>query len=304
MPTTATFRSTTGQPLVLCLWTPEGQPKGVIQLVHGMAEHIYRYDETAQAFATAGYVVVGHTQLGHGENAPTLGYVARKNGWDFLVADVHAIRLHMQKQYPTLPYVLLGHSMGSFVVRTYAMRHGAGLAGIILSGTGYFDPLIVNAGTAVAWLQCALGMEKKASNLLNTMNFSAHNKTFSPARTKFDWLSQDEKEVDRYIEDPYCGFVFTAGGYRDLFAGLRTLFDSNLTQMPKDLPVLLISGEQDPVGQMGEGVKKVALSYETVGMKKVTVVLYEGARHELFNEINREQVQADVLYWLSTQVVY
>ena len=296
-----TYRSVAGPELEKRLWLPEGQPKAVLQLVHGMAEHIGRYEATAQRMNEAGYAVVGHTHLGHGDKAEKLGYFAKEKGWDALIQDTHALRLRTEAAYPTLPYFLLGHSMGSFVVRGYCLQHEAGLSGVILSGTGHFEPAILTAGSLVARLQCALGGGPKPSGLLRRMSSAGYNKTYGQVRTSFDWLSTDETVVDAYIKDPFCGFPFTSQAYRDLFGGLKRLYPGKLAAMKKDIPVLLLSGDRDPVGDYSRGVRKVAEEIKAAGVKDVTVKLYQGSRHELFNDRDRETVWNDLIRWLSSQ---
>lgn len=183
-----TFASVTGQTLERVLWPTEGTPRGVVQLVHGMAEHISRYDTAAQALNAAGYAVVGHTHPGHGEKAPLLGYW--ENGWDALIEDVHALRLETQKEYAGAPYFLLGHSMGSFVVRGYCLKHEKGLAGVVLSGTGHFTRPVVTLAKAIASLQCALGGERKPSRLVEKLSSSGYNRGYDDVKTPFDWLSR------------------------------------------------------------------------------------------------------------------
>ena len=293
--------SVTGEPTPWRLWTPEeGQPRAVVQLVHGMAEHIDRYDDTARALTEAGFVVVGHTHIGHGKNAMVPGWFSESNGWQHLLEDIHMIRGLAQERYPDLPYIILGHSMGSFLVRCYIGQHAEGITAAVLSGTGDFDNGTVGAGLMVAKLVCALGGAKKPSNLINKLAFAANNKPFEPARTPFDWLSRDAEQVDRYVMDPACGFLFTGAGYRDLFSGIRLMNEpATLTRVPKTLPLLFISGDKDPVGGMGKGVRAVAERYEQAGVQSVDVMLYQDARHELFNEINRTEVWAQLIGWLN-----
>ena len=296
--TECTFPSVTGSPLQMRIWLPAGPPKAVLQLVHGMAEHIDRYDETAKALNELGFVVVGHTHLGHGAEAECLGHFATENGWDALIRDPHALRLQTATQYPQLPYFLLGHSMGSFVVRTYCLQYEKGLAGVILSGTGHFPPVAVSLGKLIANLECAIGRAQKPSELLKTISSSGNNKKLEKPRTEFDWLSTMESVVDTYIADPYCGFTFTAGGYRDMFTGLSRLYPRHLSAMAKDIPVYLFSGGDDPIGQYGEGVQKVAEEIKSAGVENVTVTLYPGYRHEMFNEPERYTVWKDLGAWM------
>ncbi len=301
-PIRETFSSVTGAQLEKCLWPADGEAKAVVQLVHGMAEHIDRYDGVAKRLNAAGYAVAGHTHLGHGKNAPIKGYFTDENGWDALIDDTHALRKQTQEQFPGLPYFLLGHSMGSFVVRTYCLRYEEGLQGVILSGTGHFARPIVTAGSVIASLQCALGMAKKPSKLLHRMNFSANNRQVENPRTDSDWLSRDAEQVDRYIADPLCGFMFTARAYRDLFTGLKRLYPDRIGAMKKDIPILVFSGDRDPVGGNGEGVREVVGELKAAGVEDVTLKLYEDARHEILNELNRDEVYHDLIQWMNERL--
>ncbi|MDD3213302.1 MAG: alpha/beta fold hydrolase [Eubacteriales bacterium] len=296
------FTSVTGEKLEKQIRQPEGEPRGIVQIVHGMAEHIARYDATAKRLNEAGLLVVGHTSLGHGENAETLGWFSPRDGWDVLVEDENKLRKETQQAYPELPYFMLGHSMGSFIVRTYCQEYEEGLAGVILSGTGHFDPPILNTALFIAQMQCLFGGEKKPSRLLNDMSFAGYNKAWSPQRTTHDWLTKDSAIVDRYLADPYCGFPFTAGGYRDMFRGLKRLYPENLPQMDKNVPVRLISGKDDPVGKQGEGVKTTMRELLDAGVKDVSMKLYENDRHEILNETDRETVWDDLVSWIEEQL--
>lgn len=293
------LKSVTGQNLDARIWLPACQPIAVLQLVHGMAEHIDRYDATAKALNEYGVIVTGHTHLGHGTKTPVPGYFGEKGGWQNLLEDIHRLREKTQSQYPNLPYILLGHSMGSFLVRCYLTEHGEGLAGAVLSGTGYYSPALVKGGLILAALERLTGKKKKPSPLINSVGFGSLNKPFEPARTPFDWLSRTEEEVDRYIADPACGFIFTATGYRDLFSGLDRLNRvGDLKKIPVKLPVLFFSGNSDPVGAMGKGVKKVASQFMDAGIRDVAVRLYPEGRHEMLNGPDRQQVWKDLGDWI------
>ncbi len=297
-----TFASVTGEALEKRVWLPDGEPKAIIQLVHGMAEHIARYDETARRFNQAGFAVVGHTHLGHGTKATVLGHFSKENGWDALIDDTHALRQATQAQFPGVPYFLLGHSMGSFVVRTYCLKYEQGLTGVLLSGTGHFDPPILAAGLMIANIQCALGMGEKPSHLLEKISSGGNNKRYENPRTSFDWLSADPAVVDAYIADPFCGFTFTARAYKDMFTGLKRLSPKNLTAMEKDIPVFVFSGDMDPVGAYGAGVEQVAEELRQAGVKDVAVKLYKNGRHEMFNELDKETVWQDVIRWAEVKL--
>ena len=295
-----TIRSVTGQELELLCWPCEGQAKGLVQLVHGMAEHMHRYDATARALNAAGYHVVGHTHLGHGKLAKIKGYFADEGGWEAVLSDTHTVRRWAQEQFPGVPCFLLGHSMGSFVVRCYALRHGD-LDGLIISGTGHFEKPILTAGSIIAAVQGLFGGAAKPCKLLHTMNFSANNKTVENPRTECDWLTRDAEQVDAYAADELCGFMFTAKAYADMFDGLKMLYPEKLGTMNKDLPVYMLSGDHDPVGANGVGVRKVHDELKAAGIKDLTLKLYEGGRHEMFNEVNRQQVWADLAAWLDAR---
>lgn len=281
------------------VWMPDTAPRAIVQLVHGMAEHIARYDRMARALNREGILVIGRSHRGHGPQAELLGYFADENGWQKLIDDTRADGQAIRAQFPNLPFFLLGHSMGSFLAREYALQYGGELDGLILSGTGFYPRALCTAGRMMA----LLSPRKKPAQRVNSIVFAGNNKPFAPGRTGFEWLSRDEKEVDKYVADPLCGFCFTGGAFADFFGGLLALTDeARLRAMPQELPVYFLSGDHDPVGQMGEGVKKVAEQFKGAGLKDVTVKLYPDARHELFNEINREEVDADLAAWLNRHI--
>ena len=294
----STFTSVSGQTLEKAFWPAKGETKAVIQFVHGMAEHIRRYDATARYLNEAGFTVVGHTHMGHGPHADILGYFGQKGGWDVLLEDVHALRVETQKQFPGVPYFLLGHSMGSFAVRGYSLKYEKGLTGVILSGTGHFDKALVTAALAISNTICLFGGAAKPSKLMAKMT-SNSDPTY---KTPFDWLTRDDAEVQKYIADPLCGFPFTAAGYRDMFSGLARLYPQKLGGMKADIPVYLFSGDKDPVGGMGAGVEKVGQEIKAAGVKDVTVKLYPEGRHEMFNEFNREEVWKDLIAWVEARI--
>ena len=296
--------SVAGKPLRAYLW-PVENPRAVVQLVHGMAEHMGRYDRLARALNEAGYAVIGHDHLGHGPAAEQgdLGWFGPRNGWDHLIEDTRAVHEEALRRFPGCKHALLGHSMGSFVAREYLIRYGGGLDAAILSGTGWHPAALCAAAKCLASL-CGATSWKKQAPLVNKVGFGSYNKAFQPQRTEFDWLSRDEKEVDRYVADPLCGFLFTARGYFDMFDGLSRLARlPRLAAMPKDLPVYFLSGAMDPVGTQGAGVRAVAKQFADAGMRDVTVKLWDGGRHEMFNEINREEVTADLAAWLDGKLM-
>ena len=296
------FTSVAGQPLTLYLWQTDAPCRGVIQLVHGMAEHIARYDRLARALCAAGYTVAGHSHLGHGEDAreDELGFFGRKDGWDHLVEDVHAAHEMLLERFPGQRFAILGHSMGSFVTREYLLRYGGDLTAAVICGTGWFPGPLCSVARAAAALCGVFGGWQKPAPLVDRLMSKDNNKAFAPARTPFDWLSRDTAEVDKYMADLRCGFLFTARGYYDMFTGLKSLSRLHrLAALPGNLPVLFISGDADPIGTQGKGVNTVAQQFRDAGVRDVTVRLYPGARHELFNETNRDEITAELIDWLN-----
>ncbi|MBR5445177.1 MAG: lysophospholipase [Clostridia bacterium] len=283
------------------LWMPEESPRAVLQIAHGMAECIDRYEPFALYLNQLGIAVTGNDHLGHGDSVTdreNWGYFADRDSLEVLLADMFALTERTKARFPGVPYVLLGHSMGSFLARNYLCRYGDCLQGAILMGTGYQPEKLVKAGLVV----CSLLAKGKGwhhrSALVDGMAFGGYNKAFRPARTKMDWLSRDTEMVDRYMADPRCGFRFTLNGFHTLFTAIKQLHDPDrLAKMPKDLPVLFVSGEEDPVGDFGKGVRLSADTFLAAGMQDVDLWLYPG-RHEILNETGRDLVFAELARWL------
>ena len=282
-------------------WRPEGRPRAVVQIVHGVAEHVGRYDQAARFLASHGFLVCGGDHLGHGRTVSDgqYGYFAPKGGWDLVVRDVRRLRELEGEQYPGLPYFLLGHSMGSFLTRTYLIRWPGTVDGAILSGTGQEPAPLVAFGRAASGALCALRGPSYVSALIYQLSLGAYNRRFRPNRTTGDWLSRDPVMVDEGLRDPLCSFRPTVSMFRDMMTGLQFIGqERNVKKMDPNTPVYFFSGEQDPVGSMGKGVKKVAGLYRRAGCRDVTVKLYPGGRHEMLHETNRQEVLADLLSWL------
>lgn len=299
------FKSVADRPLTLYLWQPDIPCRGVVQLIHGMAEHIARYDRLARALCEAGYAVAGHSHLGHGEDAreDELGYFGAKDGWNHLVEDAHTVHNMLMERFPGQRFAILGHSMGSFVAREYLLRYGGDLTAAVICGTGWYPGALCSVAQAAAALCGVFGGWQKPAPLVDRLMSKDNNKGFSAVRTQFDWLSRDTAEVDKYCADPRCGFLFTARGYYDMFTGLKALSQLHrLSALPGDLPVLFIAGDADPVGAQGKGVNTVAQQFRDAGVQDVTVRLYAGARHELFNEINRDEITSDLIGWLNSRM--
>ena len=302
---TLTVTAHDGTALHVNRWLPDGQPRAVVQIAHGMAEHSDRYARFATALTDAGYAVYADDHRGHKGTAGSHdqeGYFADEHGFETVVDDLAAVTATIRAEQPGLPIVLLGHSMGSFLARAYAASHAhvdGGLAGLVLSGTAGDPGALGVVGQGVAIAQGFLRGRRHTSGLMNTLTFAQYNSRFKPNRTEFDWLSRDPAEVDAYVADEWCGNVFTAGFYADVLGGLRRInTDAHVAQVPLELPVLVLSGDQDPVGDFGKGPTAVAEQFRRAGLDDVTLVLYPGARHEILNEINRDEVTADILAWL------
>ena len=286
-------------------WIPEVPVRAVVQIVHGVSEHIGRYDRVARFLNEHGILVCGEDHLGHGKTAAPgeYGYFSKHDGWTLVCSDVRKLRQLQGKKYPGVPYFLLGHSLGSFLARAYLCRYPGELSGAILSGTGQEPPALVTAGKAVASVLCTLRGGNRVSPLIYKLSLGAYNSKFKPNRTRADWISRDEAEVDRYLADPMCTFAMTTAMFRDMMEGLQYISSPRaLSQMDPDTPVYLFSGDRDPVGAMGEGVKKVYGFFRNHGIKDLTLKLYPGGRHEMFNEYNRDEVHQDLLNWLDQHI--
>lgn len=303
-----TFKSEEGTEIFTCKWTPEEniKPKGVVQIAHGMAETGARYEGFAKKLTEDGFVVYIHDHRGHGKTAKTvenLGVLAEKDGFKWLVEDVHKLTGIIKKENPNLPVFLFGHSMGSFVTQRYIMLYGKELKGAILSGSNGKQGITLRLGMLVAKNEIKKHGRNTKSEKLNKMSFGTYNNSFKPNRTDFDWLSSDNAQVDKYINDPFCGTVFTSGFFYDFLTGLKEIENKeNLKGLSKDLPLYIFSGEQDPVGKNGKGVVKLVNTYREIGVKDLTHKLYKNGRHEMLNEVNKDEVMSDVLNWLNSHL--
>lgn len=285
-------------------WVPEekAEPKAVVQISHGMVEHTGRYESFAKKLVNSKYAVFGNDHRGHGKTADSeedLGHLADENGWELAVEDMHRLTNRIKEDFPNIPTFLFGHSMGSFLTRDYIWKYGEDIDGVILSGTGGDPGPIAKIGLFISKIQIIFSGKKWRSDFLNNLIFDDYNSNFEPNRTDFDWLSREESEVDKYIEDSFCGFVPTAKFFQDLFGGLEKIHkQENIEKTPADLPIYLISGEKDPVGGFKEGVKEVYDLYDKVGIKDLNYRFYQGARHELLHETNKREVIEDIIDWL------
>lgn len=285
------------------LWKPDDQEIiGVVQLVHGMAEHIDRYDDFARFLCHHGFVVAGEDHLGHGKTVlhkGEYGFFAAKSGSEYVIKDNYRLKKHLEKEFEGLPYIILGHSMGSFIARCLVHRYNNEIDAAIFMGTGSQPAVALLVGKALTTLLSLVKGPEYVSPLVTGMATGAYNKRFRPARTESDWLSKDVDMVDKFVDDEMCGFTFTVSAFHDLFQFLDEAEDKTaMRDIRSDIPVLLISGEDDPVGDFSRGVKSVYERLSSSGLEKLTMKLYPGDRHEILNEINRLEVYHDILQWV------
>lgn len=301
------FQSSTGRTSIHALkCVPDGKPRAVVQIAHGIAEHIDRYRPFMEFLADNGFVAAGNDHLGHGKSIRVpeeQGFFAEKDGWWRVVDDMDKLHDIMSNEYPELPYVLFGHSMGSFLTRTYLIKHPDKYDGVILSGTGHQSPALVLGGNAAASVMAKLNGAMGDGTKLDSLAFGSYLSKIENPRTKFDWLSRDAEQVDKYIADPLCGFVGKIGLYRDMMQGIKFITDKkNIAQMNKEKPVYFMSGDGDPVGDYGKGVERAYKAFCDAGLHDVFMRLYPGGRHEMLNETNKEQVYQDILNWLNEKI--
>ncbi len=293
--------------LHVCQWLPDDMNvKAVLQIAHGIAEHIERYDTFARFMADHGFAVVGNSHIGHGKSAPDVkdrGFFADSGGWDTAVSDMHLLYEKEHGKFPSLPYFLLGHSMGSFMAITFLIKYQNILTGCVISGTGQQAPILINAGLAIAGVEKLLHGPRKQSARLNMMSLGTYNKRIPNHRTPSDWLTRDSAIVDKYMADDACGFVPSVGLFADMLGGLKFIGKrKNINKIDKNLPILLISGDQCPVGNYGAGPRTVYNLFKGAGLSDITLKIYKDARHELLNETNKQEVFQDVLDWINSKM--
>ena len=283
-------------------WVPDDEVKAVLQICHGMVEYIDRYDEFACFLAERGIYITGHDHLGHGNSVSSKeehGYFPEKNGNQCVIGDIHTLRNLTKKKYPDVPYFMLGHSMGSFLLRQYLTMQGKGLSGAIIMGTGLQPMAILKAGQAVCKTIAKVKGWKHRSKLVDNMAFGSYNKKFEPAKTGKDWITSDEEHLMKYVSDPFCSYVFTVAGYYQMFEGMKSIATPAAAGLvPKNLPVFFVAGAQDPVGEFGKGVEKVFEQFKDAGILDVQMKLYENDRHEILNEKDRGLVYEDLYAWI------
>ena len=302
---TITLTADDGAQIDVLIWRPDCQPRGFIQLVHGFAEYAARYDEFARCLAQSGWLVVANDHRGHGPRAlvdGTLGQ-APDRGYHQIVDDLCRVTDDVRSQHPKLPWILVGHSMGSFLARIVAARRGREMTALVLLGTGASAGPLAKVARGAATSQIVMAGEDSASRVMETLIFGSMNLRFRPVRTRFDWLSRQASEVDAYCNDPLCGFTASVGLYRELVRLSETSNSSTILRaIPPRLPVLLMSGDSDPVGGNGRGVRRVAGELTANGVLQVDVHLVPDARHELLHERDREQTYRLLETWIGKTV--
>ena len=287
-------------------WDDLPKPRALVHVVHGMSEHGGRYARLAAALNAAGYAVWAHDHRGHGRNQTPpvgLGHFADAGGWRLVVDDAWAVSEVLKAAHPELPLVLFAHSMGSFVGQTLIAEHGAAYRAVVLCGSNGPPGALEGVLRFVAHLQRRALGRRRPGTWLDRLVMGTYNRQFAPNRTRADWLSRDAAEVDRFIADELCGTPLTAQSWVDFLEGKAVLGRADLLgRIPRELPIRLIAGARDPVGENGKGVRRLLATYEAAGLRRVSMKLYEGARHELVNEINREEVSAELIAWLEEVV--
>lgn len=287
-------------------WIPENEIKAVLQISHGMLEHIERYEEFAEYMAEHGVLVAGNDHIGHGNSVlgeECRGYFGEKDGNIVLIEDMHTLMNIIQEQYHNKPYFILGHSMGSFLTRQFITEYGNEIDGVVISGTGQQPLGLIKFGILVTKLIASFKGWNYRSKFVDFLALGGNNNKFKPARTKFDWLTRDDGIVDDYISDSRISFIFTLNGFYNMFKGmLRMNEPKKLEQIPKNLSMIFLSGENDPVGRFGKDVIKVFNMYEDLKLSNISMKLFKGDRHEILNELDREQVYEEILMWLDESI--
>lgn len=300
------FDSRDGQTKIHAIkWIPEGKPTCILQIIHGMAEYANRYDDFAMFLAEKNCLVTAEDHLGHGESAAESdrGYFCEEDASIVVVRDVHRLKKTIQEQYPGVPYFILGHSMGSFILRNYLCRYGTGINGAIIMGTGKQSGALVNIGLFFTKLIIKFEGPKYKSPFIDKLVLGSCNKKIKDCKTEVDWISRNEKNTASYIKDELCGFKFTLNGFQTLFELIKgAQKKKNLKKMPKELPILFVSGAEDPIGNYGKGVAQVYNQFTDLGMQQVQIKMYEEERHEILNEVDKDKVYKDLFEWIMQSI--
>lgn len=284
-------------------WTPEGQPRGVVQIIHGMCEYAERYAPFAEFLATNGYIVCAEDHAGHGKSAATeaeLGWFNAEHDYMTVIADIRTLHQTVKEQAEGLPYFLMGHSMGSFFCRKYISLYGAELSGAIIMGTGFMGGALLNTALALTRMNASVLGWRNRSRFLGKLAFGSYNKRFKAENNPKSWLSVDKENTEKYVADEFCNFDFTDNGYYVLFSVIKAACaKKTIAAVPKELPVYFVAGSDDPVGNYGKGVTKAYEKFKKAGVNSVEITLYEGARHEILNDFCKDKVREDLLEFIS-----
>ena len=288
-------------------WKPETEIKGVIQIAHGVTEYILRYENFAEFFTQKGFVVVGNDHLGHGQSIAPNGkpmYFGPNGSWNFVVKDIDTCKQMTKKKYPNVPYMILGFSLGSFLVRTYLIDYAQEpLDGAIIMGTGYIPNFKIAIAKMMANKEAKKVGEENTSPVIKSLTFETYNKLFKPNRTAFDWLCSNEEALDEYIKDPLRGEDYSAGLFREMLTGMQYTADlKNIQKMNKKIPIFLLSGDKDPVGEFGKGVIKTHKIFKKAGIEDVEIKLYPNLRHDILHEKCKDTIYNDIYLWLKKKM--
>lgn len=301
---TFTFKAKDNIDIFVYNWIPKGSIKGIVQIAHGVGEHAGRYEGFAKDLSKSGYMVYANDHRGHGKTANTpvqLTYLG-DNGWNLMIEDSWRLTEIIRKENPHIPVFFFGHSMGSFLLRQYLYEYPNRIDGAIVAGTGIYEKLLINAGILIAKRLINRGGEKKRSYYINRMIFKNFNTKIDRPKTNFDWLSRDDKAVQEFIDDPFCGVPCTNNFFYEFLCGLREVHRTeNVERIPKNTSLFIISGDKDPIGHWGSDIPSLARQYSKIGIKDVEYKLYKDARHELINELNREEVIGDITTWMNSR---
>lgn len=284
-------------------WLPEEEPKAILQIAHGVTEHILRYEEIAQYLTQKGIAVVGNDHLGHGtsiaKNSEPM-YFGPAGSWNWVVEDIKTCMELTKKQFSNKPYYLLGFSLGSFVVRTYLIKYPGTVNGAIIIGTGQTPHLQITMAKYMANKEAKKVGEDHTSPVIKKLTFETYNKKFAPNRTEYDWLCSNNKALDEYIKDPLRGENMSAGLFREMLSGMDFVAkQKNINKMDKNIPILFLSGKEDPVGEQGKGVIRAYKSFKRSGIKDIDINLYENLRHDILHEDCKEQILKDMYVWIN-----
>ncbi|MHA1584416.1 MAG: alpha/beta fold hydrolase [Promethearchaeota archaeon] len=296
---TFTYQDKNGEEIFAYKWAPDSAPKAAVQISHGMAEHAARYARLAEKLTSAGYICYADDHHGHGKTAKTLDRAGiLPFGWEGVVQEMHDLKDIIEKENPEIPVFLLGHSWGSMLSQNFMENYGSELKGVILSGTTGSQPILGLTLLIIKFLVKKNGANTPGT-FANKLSFQSFNDAFKPNKTEFDWLSRDEIEVQKYIDDEWCGFVCSYGYFAELLKMLKITWNkNNEKKIPTDLPIFMVAGAMDPVSGQTKTIDKLLKRYEKYGIKDLSHKYYSEDHHEIFNEINRDEVSEDVVSWM------